>query len=62
MILTTAEVKTLRQEINAAHAAGDADKAAELQGRLHQHFVADSDAFVTTPEGAAWLARQRATV
>ena len=62
MILTTSEVKTLRQQINSAHAAGDTAKAAELQSRLHQHFVADSDAFVTTPEGAQWLAAQRAAV
>lgn len=60
MILTPAQVKELRNEVNAAHVAGDAARAQVAQAKLHAHFVADSDAFFQSEEGRAWMERQNA--
>ena len=51
--MTPTEVKALRIEINAAHDAGNTARANELQGKLHAHFVAESEAFAQSAEGRA---------
>jgi hypothetical protein len=51
------QVQALRNQINAAHAAGNSTKAAALQAKLHAHFVAQSDAFVNSAEGRKHMDR-----
>jgi hypothetical protein len=51
------QVTTLRNQINAAHAAGDLTKADALQAKLHAHFTAQADAFVNSSEGRAHMSR-----
>jgi len=53
--MTQAQVKTLRQQINAAHASGNTAEADRLQAQLHAHFVAESDKFMRSPEGQEWV-------
>lgn len=50
------QVNTLRNQINAAHRAGDLVKADALQAKLHTHFTAQADKFCKSEAGAAHAA------
>lgn len=47
--------KTLRTEINAAHAAGNMVLAAELQAKLHAVTAAAAEQFVNSGKGQQWM-------
>lgn len=55
--MTSKQVQTLRNQINAAHAAGDLAKADSLQAKLHAHFTQQADAFLASPAGRVHMDR-----
>lgn len=50
----TVSTESLRDAINAAHAAGNIARADVLQAVLHTHFVALADAFMASPDGLVY--------
>lgn len=50
------QTQELRDRINAAWAADDRQTADRLQAELHAHFARQADAFMASPEHAAWAA------
>ena len=53
--MTEKQVAKIRAAINAAWDKGDKAEADRLQSILHDHFVSESDAFLGSAEGSAWM-------
>ena len=51
------QVSAIREQINAAHQAGDLKLADSLQSKLNDHFTAQADSFMRSAEGSRWMDR-----
>lgn len=49
------DIKTLRAEINAAHAKSDMDRANALQAQIHEIYIASAEQFMKSSEHEQWL-------
>jgi len=55
--MTTAQVTALRAKINAAWNSNNRAEADKLQAKLHQHFAAQADKFMSSKKGQEWADR-----